>query len=406
MDEPRKRPGMAVLIYLVPALVDLLLSLVIFVGTVRAARLKGDATHVGAVLAVWSILYILTCPLLGRWVTPRNAHGFVLAGCLTFAVACALLATAASFLPMILLVGVTGMASALFFVAFQILMKEFGAAGGRPLTYSVGIYIFAWSAGFAFGPMVSGFLMQSSTPAPGGGEGAGWRYAFLLAAGIAFAISAALAMLFHPRNRRRTEMRDAPAPPAETTCYDALPDLSWLGWIVAATGIMALSINRTVFASRAVNALHLLDGTIGTIFFVLFLSQSITGLALTRSRFWMYRPLLAAAFALSGILGLLCFGFGQHLAIFLAGAALFGIYSGSFFFYMVFHALVHPEHAGRYIAVNETIVGIASFAGPLLGGILADACGMRFAFLAAAGLTVLATAFQCRITAKSGRCLP
>ena len=49
----------------------------------------------------------------------------------------------------------------------------------------------------------------------------------------------------------------------------------------------------------------------------------------------------------------------------------------------------------------QTIVGIASFAGPLLGGIAADSWGVRFPFLAAAGLTCLATAFQCKVTANN-----
>ncbi len=402
MKFPRMLPGKAALLYLIPALFDLLLSLVLFVGTVRVARMTGNATRAGAVLAVWSLVYILTCPLLGRWVTSRNAQRLVLAGCLLFALSSALLTVAVSILPMILLMGVTGVASAIFFMPFQVLMKDFDTAGGRPITYSAGLYTFAWSTGFAFGPMVSGLLMQFGATATGG-ESPGWRYSFLLASGIALAISIGLAFAYRKRDRRPTGKSVAEPVIAAPDRYANRPDLAWLGWIVAATGIMALSINRTVFASRAVNELHLLDGAIGTIFFVLFLAQAFTGLALTGSRFWMYRPLPAAAFALPGILGLFCFGFGHHLGVFLIGAALFGIYSGACFYYLVFHALVHPKRAGRYVAVNETVVGLASFAGPMIGGVLAESYNVRFPFLAAAGLTLLMTAFQCIVVSKNER---
>lgn len=391
---PRPYSIHAVWIYLVPALVDLVLSLVIFVGTLRVARLGGDATHAGSVLAVWSLVYVVACPLIGRLVTSRNAHRLVLAGCLLFALTCGLLALAATFLPMLLLVGVIGLASALFFVSFQILMKDFDAAGGRPLSYSVGLYTFSWSAGFAVGPLVAGLLMQLGTPATAEATGNGWRYAFGFGAVVALTLTAALAAAFRNRARQVPMAPPAPIVSAQSSSATAIPDLAWLGWISAAAGFVALAINRTVFASRAVSELQLTDSFIGAIFFTFSMAQALTGLALFRSRSWMYRPLPVAALALPGILGLLAFGFGHHPALLVAGGALFGIYSGGFCFYFVYHSLVHPTRAEKYIAVNETVVGLASFAGPLLGGLLADAWGVRYPFLAAAGLTLLVTALQ------------
>ncbi|MFZ4394043.1 MAG: MFS transporter [Kiritimatiellia bacterium] len=402
MTKTSRLPGKAVLIYLVPALVDLVLSLVIFVGTIRVARLGGDATRAGSALAVWSLIYVLVCPLIGRLVTARNAHQLVLAGCLLFALSCGLLTLAVTFLPMILLIGVIGLASALFFVSFQILMKDFDAAGGRPLSYSVGLYTFSWSAGFAFGPLAAGFLMQHGAPATAGADGNGWRYAFGFGAVVALALTAVLSVAFRGRSRQMTDAAK-PQPPmaAQTIRTTALPDLAWLGWISAAAGFVALAVNRTVFASRAVSELHLTDSFIGAIFFTFSMAQALTGLALFRSRSWMYRPLPVATLALPGILGLLAFGFCRHPALLVAGAALFGIYSGGFCFYFVYHSLAHLTRAEKYIAVNETIVGLASFAAPLLGGLLADAWGVRYPFLAAAGLTLLVTALQIGVHRKS-----
>ena len=79
---------------------------------------------------------------------------------------------------------------------------------------------------------------------------------------------------------------------------------------------------------------------------------------------------------------------------FLIGAGLFGIYSGSFCFYLVFHALVHPNRAGRYVAVNEALVGLTGFLAPLAGGALADHCGSQYPYLVVAALTIAVTALQ------------
>ncbi len=402
MTETSRLPGKAVLIYLVPALVDLVLSLAIFVGTLRVARLGGDAASAGSVLAVWSIVYLLFAPLIGRLVTSRNAHRLVLAGCLLFALSCGLLTLAVTFLPMIVLIGVIGLASALFFVSFQILMKDFDAAGGRPLSYSVGLYTFSWSAGFAVGPLVAGILMQLDTPATAEATGNGWRYAFGFGAFVALLLTAGLAAAFRGRAQPMTATaQPKPTVAIQSTGTPPLPDRAWLGWISAAAGFVALAVNRTVFASRAVNELHLTDSFIGAIFFTFSMAQALTGLALFRSRFWMYRPLPVAALALPGILGLLAFGFCRHPALLVAGGALFGIYSGGFCFYFVYHSLVHPTRAEKYVAVNETVVGLASFIGPLLGGLLADAWGVRYPFLAAAGLTLLVTALQIGVHRRS-----
>jgi MFS family permease len=389
--------GRTALIYLLPALMDMVLALVLFVGTVRAAKMEGAATRVAFVLAVWSMIYIVACPLVGRLVTPRNAHRLVLAGCMLLALASGLLAAATGFVAMLILVGVVALSAALFFPPFQIFMKDVDSANGRSVAYSTGLYTFAWSTGFACGPLVSGFLMQNDFRGAGGGKETGWRIAFLFGAAVCLAMSAVLVALL--RSRGRTSDRHLGAPENEQTPtavlpYASMPDLAWLGWIGAGAGFIALSVIRSVFPARAVNELKLPAGTLGVIFFGLSMTQALMGLALTRSRFWMYRPGPVAAFGAAGLLGILCFGLGGTPAVFLIAAVLFGIYSGAFCFYMVFHALVHPNRASHYVAVNETMVGLTGFLAPLAGGAMADAWGFRFPYLVLAGITLVATAIQ------------
>ena len=122
--------------------------------------------------------------------------------------------------------------------------------------------------------------------------------------------------------------------------------------------------------------------------------QAITGLLLFRSRIWMYRAVPVAVFSFFGIAGLVLFGLAEKTAAFYGAAICYGIYSGSFFYYFVFHALSHPRRSARYVAVNETIVGLAGILGPFAGGFLADKFSLSVSYYAAAGMVVCATLLQ------------
>ena len=75
-------------------------------------------------------------------------------------------------------------------------------------------------------------------------------------------------------------------------------------------------------------------------------------------------------------------------------SACYGIYSGCFFFYFVFHAIAHPDKAPRQVGTNEALVGVMGIAAPFLGGLAADHFGMRTPFVICAILVLGALAFQ------------
>jgi MFS family permease len=108
----------------------------------------------------------------------------------------------------------------------------------------------------------------------------------------------------------------------------------------------------------------------------------------------MYRALPVAGFSLSGLAGILCFAFGGSLPLLLAGAVSFGLYAGFFYFFLVYHALAHPTKAGRYVAINESVVGIVGVLAPLAGGFAVDAIGSTSPYLAAALFIVAVIVFQ------------
>ncbi len=78
---------------------------------------------------------------------------------------------------------------------------------------------------------------------------------------------------------------------------------------------------------------------------------------------------------------MLLFSFGSVPITFYIGSLIFGIYTGTFSFYLVFHSLVHPEKSAKYLSVNETIVGVTGMFSPVIAGVIANMVNVRVPYL-------------------------
>ncbi len=385
-------PGyLRILIYIFPALVDMVAAQFLFINTVRVAKMSASASASAGITTIWSVTYLVTCLAAGRLVTPLNSAKWMLASCVSLAVLAGLFTIVPGITGMYILTAVSGVAAALFFPPFQTFMKAVDQGGRKSLSYSTGLYTFAWSAGYATGPFISGFLMERGAD--------GWRLAYAFGAGASLATAAGilyLQHLVHPDETSQPDQAVVPDREQPSEC-PRMPDLAWLAWVGAGVGIVVISIIRAVFPTHALRTLTLSEGLLGTFFFLLSLAQALTGLALCRSRTWMYRPWPVCAVGGLGAIGTACLAFGSSTALLASGAILFGVYSGSFFFYLVFHAIAHPVRSAFYVAINESVVGISGIVGPIVGGLLSDRFGFTRSAMAAAGAVLAVTVFQAMV---------
>ena len=371
----------------------------IFINAIRLSQQGASATIVANTLTTWSLVYLISCLVIGRFVSPVNASRLMVTSMGSLAIISFLFTLVSGIAGVYLLMALAGIATALFFLPFQVYMKAVDAANDKPITYSTGLYTFAWSIGFAVGPFVSGFLMELGATTPGG-QGTGWKYACYFAAGMSALTATVIFVLRDLAQKTRPagppalrNSGETKAPPSPVD-YSHQPDLAWLGWISAGVGVIILTFIRAVFPVRGEIDLHLTQSFQGLLFFLLSVAQGLTGLALCRSRFWMYRPSAISTFGGLGIVGALALGYGHSSLILCAGAILFGVYAGSFFFYMVFHALIHPQLSSQYVAINESMVGICTMLGAILGGFMADRFGFGRLFATGATLILLALVLQ------------
>ena len=133
---------------------------------------------------------------------------------------------------------------------------------------------------------------------------------------------------------------------------------------------------------------------LGAVLFIYCVAQAALAYGLRRSRLWMYRPLPLIAFGLAGVIGLTLLAVARSALVFYCAAVCTGVYTGSTFFYLVFHSLVHPTRSARYVAINEAVVGMTGIVAPFSAGCVADALGLEVSYAAVAVLIGLALIAQ------------
>lgn len=381
------------LIYLFPALMDMVVGSILFVCTVRMAESGASATAATAVMAVSSIAYMVSAQVVGRLVTQRNAAWLLIGAGFSMALLAALFVLMPGLRVMYLLVVVQAIATGLFFIPFQVFMKaaEHGRAHG--IVRSTALYTFSWSAGMACGPFVSGYLWIM----------AGWQWCHALNGALALITAFGIYLLKHHARGKPASETSADSIDMDTPSrYVVMPDLVWLSWTACGVGCMTWCLLRSLFPASGV-VLSISKPDQGTILALAIGMQAFVGLSLFRSRTWIYRAMPVAAFSVFGIVGLVLFGWVESTAAFCGAAICYGIYSGSFFFYFVFHALTHPSRSGRYVAVNESIIGLAGILGPFAGGLIADHFSLSAPYFIAAGMVACVTVLQVIVHARQSR---
>jgi MFS family permease len=387
------------LIYLFPAIMDMILAAVFFMAQVYTAQRGASPSTVANFITTWAVVYMVSCFVVGRFVGRHNSARLIMLSCIVTTALSVAFALADAVPVMYLLVALEGIAMALFFVPFQVFMKQYDEGGSRSINSSVGLYTFSWSIGYATGPFAAAVVWSY----------VGWRGSHLINAGSALLVGVLTWLLQHEATARPQR----PAAPPEAghdgtgqaialQAYDRMPDLAWMGWVFSGLGCLSVRMINGVFPSSAA-ACHLSKLDQGLTLFILSAVQACFGLLLGYFRWWMYRPLPILATGAAGIAGLWLFSTAGSAPAFYAAAAVFGLYSGTFFFYLVFHSLVHPEKSARYVAINEVTVGLTSLAGPFLGGLVATNVAVRTPYLMAAVLVLAGVTAQSALHAAAAR---
>lgn len=387
---------MRLLIYIFPAVVDMVLGAVMFLTTVRMAESGASATAVTLLMTTWSFVYMICAFALSKLITSRNAAWLNIASGMILAIACMGFIVIPDIRIMYLFVVVVAIANAMFFAPFQIFMKAVERNQSSGIVRSTALYTFAWSSGIAMGPFVTGYLWTR----------AGWNWCHILNATLAVLTSIGIYCLKHYAHPEDEDIRINDDNSSDSyrqsqseqlvECQDEYaqaPDLAWLAWFGAGLGILVIMIVRGILPITGVS-LEIPRPRLGIIFALISMTQAIVGLSFIKSRIWMFRIKPIIIFSLFGAVSLLGFAYAKSLFPLYLSAICAGVYAGAIFFYFVFHSLVHPTKAPKYIAINESVVGLAGIIGPLIGGLIVDSFNLSTAYIFGSAVILLAGIFK------------
>ena len=369
------------LIYLFPLVMDIIVGGVLFIAAYRFSEANVPGWMVGATMAAWAVIYTALALTSGFVIKPEKSHKVLIGSCIGIALVSAGFLIFDGLYTQFLWLILTGCCGALFFTPFQMYMKRYIPDGKSGIVHSTALYTGSWSMGFALGPILFGLLEPKTA------------FVCCIVSGVLMAAGFCILELLPSLRTKQAEALPQETS-AKTTDYSRFPDMVWMGYLVGGIGCIVISVVRTMGPFRGVKVLELSREEMGLVIAALSFVQSFVGYMLYFSRDWMYRKFPGFLLNGFGIAALLCFALCNTFTGFMIAALLFGIYSGCFFFFFVFHSLVHPTKSARYVAGNETIVGASGVIGPLLSGALITPASSHWIFIAGAIMTAAALAGQ------------
>jgi predicted MFS family arabinose efflux permease len=337
-------------IYFYPFCMDIVVSLLLFVGRHSLASQGASEAVVGSIPLVFGAGYFLAGPVMRAVISRKHARMQMVAA--VFGIACVgvLLALANSILLIQILFCIVPFGTSLFFNAFQSYMLGISTDSSRPLAVTVATYTFAWSMGFSLGPFVSGLFKNYFT----------WSQTYFIASAVSCMVGM-IVLLYKPAVAgQNTQVK-----PAIADNHRPFVISGWISTAMAIIGWVVIATYWPVMAERA----GFSSNVKGLIEFVYGASQGIAALVLLIIPKRHQQPAWLILFGALGITGLTFFGFSHSVVQFVLAAALYGVFASALLTFGVYHCMLDTEKASRRVAINEMVVGFGYVAGPIVASL-------------------------------------
>jgi MFS family permease len=332
------------MIFICPAVMDFTIFLVLFAVSYRVGELGMSLLQCAWLTGFFMLVYMVTSLAAGLALNRRNAKALVFgsAGVLGLLAILALFMT--RFWPMFAAMALLGVASAVFFNAFQTFMRGESPPGG--LAKATGMYTLSWSTGSGLGFLSAGALYRL---------GAAWMSGLILVVtGVIVGM-----LLRHVPQPNDTPSADEHSDAADVAATAQHERYVWVAWLMIFTATFVQRPILSFFPTLAAKA-GVAPAMASLPLFLHMLVQGLSATGMSRLRGLSYRRLWLVV--VQGLAGLLLLGLRCYPAftVSVLGIALLGVWAGYAYLWAVFYA-GNSGQRSRNVGVNESRVGLASF---------------------------------------------
>jgi MFS family permease len=248
----------------------------------------------------------------------------------------------------------------------------------RDLTVVLGSFNVLWTAGLMVGPVMCGYLWGLSHFMP-----------FAAMAAIGWLVSASLMTVPTVSESRESELAE------DASRFDPRADLYLpLAWLANFASWYAAGAARTLFPKLG-NQLGFSEIVIGWVVFAMLAGQLLAFLGLRQATWWHFRRLPLMIGLAIGAFGMTASVWAHTPLSFGIAFAWVGAANGFTYVASLFYSLQAPQHLrGKRTGIHETIIGAGLATGPLVGGLVGQAYGLRAIFGVGAILFVAVLCLQ------------
>jgi MFS family permease len=331
-----------------------------------ALHLSASSSQLGLLGAAMRLPNMLLALTFGRLSDTLGRKVPAIASCLLLSVIYAITPMAGSVMTLALFAALTGASVALFWPSMQAWVGDLRPSS-RSLGASTSSFNASWSAGSMMGNLLAGALFQAHIGLPF------WSSSLLVLVIAAFLIRTPTA---------------APARPQEDAVVDSTrPDHDFFlraAWIGNFSIYFTFGIIMNLFPELGHAEFHLSPFSIGALIMLMGLARTIVFWYMGKWVDWPYQTRFIFRSLPATALALIIVALAPTAWLLIPGFVILGIVLGFSFNSSLFYSLNAPENVGAKAGKHETMAVGGIMTGSLLGGILADAFGLRSPYLFAA----------------------
>jgi len=321
--------------------------------------------------ALGAFVYSSGVLAIGRLSDRFNRRNILISGCLLFIAVYLVMPLLKDLRHLYLLYVLGAISMSLFWPTIQSWLSQ-GLDKDR-LLRSLTYFNISWSAGLTFGFLSAGFLFSLHIYAP-----------FLFGVSM---VAIVVLLLF--RQSLTSEMRDEPARKVFLRTERERPEMARhfliIAWCANFVSWYVVGLIRNLFPKLG-TTLGFSASAIGSLVFLMLLSQTLMFYILGRTHRWHYRLLPIVFFQILAIAALITMSRTSNILLFALPMVFLGLSGGMTYFSSIFYSLFGFIDKGKRSGIHEAFIGTGAFLGPFVGGFVASAFDMRAPYLVAAFL--------------------